>query len=137
MWGKVSCPQCHGAVRQGKKESVATIKAACARCHDKGYADLVDDWMTTGKKLEEKYAALLAGFQKDLADVEKQEGRHSVPLRAGYDELDNDVHFILKGGLFHNPQYGEAIGARIDKEAASLQSMIKSQKEGKGVTLKK
>jgi hypothetical protein len=137
MWGKVSCPQCHAAVKRGKKGSIVTMKAECARCHDKGYADLVDDWMNTGKKLEEKYAALLAGFQKDLADVEKQEGRHSVPLRAGYDELDNDVRFILKGGYFHNPQYGEAIGAVIDKQAASLQAMIKSQKEGKGVTLKK
>ena len=58
-------------------------------------------------------------------------------MRAGYDELDNDVHFILKGGFFHNPQYGEAIAARIDKEGASLRSMIEAQKEGKGVTLKK
>jgi len=137
MWGKVSCPQCHTAVKRGKKESIATVKSACVGCHDKGYADLVDDWMATGKKLEDKYAGLLAGFRKNLTDLERQEGRHSVPLRAGYDELDNDVHFVLKGDFSHNPQYGEAIAARIDKEGASLQSMIEALKEGKGVTLKK
>ncbi len=36
MWGKVSCPQCHTAVKRGKKETAATIKSACAGCHDKG-----------------------------------------------------------------------------------------------------
>ena len=51
--------------------------------------------------------------------------------------MDNDVHFVLKGDFSHNPQYGEAIAARIDKEGASLQSMIEALKEGKGVTLKK
>ncbi len=134
MFGKVSCPACHTAVKRGKKETAAIIKSACAGCHDKGYAGLVDDWVSTNKKLGEKYAALLSGFEKDLAALEKQQGRHSVPLRASYDEIDNDVHFILKGGWFHNPQYGEAIAARIAKDSATLQSMIQAQKEGKSVT---
>jgi len=137
MWGKVSCPQCHTRVKRAEKETVKAIKAACSGCHEKGYADQVDDWVAASKKLADKYAVLLPGLEKELTALETQEGRHSVPLRARYDEMDNDARFVLSGGWYHNPQYGEAIAARIDKDSAALRSMIEVQKEGKSVTLEK
>ena len=133
MWGKVSCPECHAGVKRGKREGVAGVKAACVRCHDKKYASFVDDWVAMNAKLRQKYSASLSGFEKELSAVEKQEGRHSVPLRATYDEIETDVAFILKGGWQHNPEYGEAVAARIEKDSSALESMIKAKKEGREI----
>jgi len=133
MWGKVSCAECHKAVKEGKKESIARIKAACVGCHGKDYAGLVDDWMASDKSARDKYTSSLAGLEKDLSALEKQTGSHSVPLRAAYDEMDGDVQFLLDGCLLHNPDYGGAITARIDKNAAALRSMMNEQREGKPI----
>jgi hypothetical protein len=133
MWGKVSCPECHTGVKQGKREGIAGVKAACVRCHGKKYASFVDDWVAMNAKLRQQYGASLSGLEKELSAVEKQEGRHSVPLRATYDEIVTDVDFILKGGWQHNPQYGEDVAARIEKDSSTLESMIKAKREGREI----
>lgn len=137
MWGKVSCAQRHKAVKQGKKESVASVKASCVGCHEKDYAGLADDWIAADKRARDKYTSSLAGLEKDLSALEKQTGSHSVPLRAAYDELDGDVRFLLDGRPFHNPDYGDAIMAAIDKNAALLRSMMNEQKAGKPIIPKR
>jgi hypothetical protein len=137
MWGKVRCIQCHVGVRRGKAETAATLKAGCAGCHEKGYESLVDDWMTRNKKLLETYAASAAALEKGMSDFEKRQGRHSVPLRARYDEISHDTQFLAKGGWYHNPQYGEAIAAKITRESSSLLSMMKAGAAGRAVIIKK
>jgi hypothetical protein len=137
MAGKVSCSQCHKAVKQGKKGSVESIKAACVSCHSKDYAGLADDWIAADKNVRSKYTAVLADFQRELSELERKTGRHSVPLRARYDEMDDNVRFLLDGGLYHNPQYSDAITAKTDKDAKVLQSMVNEAKAGKPIIPKK
>ena len=79
MWGKVTCARCHAGVRRDKAETSATLKAGCAGCHEKEYGSLVDDWMAQNKLLRETYAASAAALEKGMSDLEKRQGRHSVP----------------------------------------------------------
>jgi predicted CXXCH cytochrome family protein len=138
MYGKVACTECHTAVKSGKKGNTrSSVKANCVTCHSKDYAGLVDGWIEQDRKLREKYTGSLAALEKDISVIEKQEGRHSVPLRAGLDEINGDTQFLLKGNLHHNPQYAEAIAAKIEKTTAALQLMIKTKKEGRKVILHK
>ena len=137
MWGKVTCVQCHAGVRRGKAETTPTLKAGCAGCHEKEYGSLVDGWMARDKKLRETYAASAAALEKGLSDLEKRQGRHSVPLRARYDEISHDMQFLAKGGWYHNPQYGEAIAAKITSESSSLLSMMKAGVAGRAMIIKK
>lgn len=136
MWSKVSCVACHKAAKQGKKESVASIEAACVGCHGKGYNGLVRDWVAGNEAARRKCAASLAGFQEELSALEKQSGRHSVRLRARYDEMDEKAHLLLNGGLYHNPPYAEALAAGIDKDAAALRAMMNEQKAGRAIVPK-
>jgi hypothetical protein len=137
MYGKVACTECHSVVKQGKKGSNQSVKANCVACHSKDYAGLVDDWKAQDRKLQDKYAGSLSTLEKEIGDIEKQEGRHSVPLRAGLDEIAGDTQFLLKGKVYHNPQYAEAIAAKIEKNTSTLQSMIKTKKEGRKLVLQK
>ncbi len=137
MWGKVTCVQCHTSVRRGNAESPRALETACARCHEKGYGSLVDDWMAQDRKLRAIYATSAAALEKGMWDFEKRQGRHSVPLRARYDELSHDMQFVAKGGWHHNPQYGEAIAAKITRESSSLLSMMKAGVSGRAMIIKK
>ncbi len=137
MWGKAACVQCHVGVRQDKAETAATLRAACAGCHEKEYGSLVDDWMAQNKKLTQTYDASAAALEKELSGVEKRQGEHSVPLRARYDEISHDMQFLAKGGWYHNPQYGEAIAAKIARDSTSLLSMMKAGVVGRPMILKK
>jgi hypothetical protein len=137
MAGKVECVQCHTAEKQGKKGTAETIKAACVSCHDKDYAGLADDWIGQAKKFREKYTGSSTALGADIAALEKKAGRHSVPLRAGYDEINGDTQFLVNGGAYHNPHYSDAIAGKIDKKTASLRSMIKMEQEGKKIILNK
>jgi cytochrome c553 len=137
MRGKVACVQCHVGVKRDKAETTATLKAACAGCHEKEYGSLVDEWMARNKKLTESNAASAAALEKELSDFEKQQGRHSVPLRARYDEISHDMRFLAKGGWQHNPQYGEAIAAKITRDSGSLLSMMKTGVAGRAMIIKK
>ena len=124
-------------MRRDKAETSATLKAGCAGCHEKEYGSLVDDWMAQSKLLRETYAASAAALEKGMSDLEKRQGRHSVPLRARYDELSHDMQFVAKGGWYHNPQYGEAIAAKITRESSSLLSMMKAGEAGRAIIIKK
>ena len=137
MQGKVPCAGCHAAVRQGKKEGAASIKAACARCHRKEYMSLVDDWTGAGRTLRERYAATASALEQDISALERREGSHSVPLRARYDEISHDMEFVVKGGWYHNPNYGEAIEWKVNKNIDSLQSMLKVREAGQIIIIKK
>jgi len=135
MFGKVACVQCHKSVKQAKKEAVGAIKANCAACHSKEQADLVQDWSAQNKDISSKYTPLLTGFQKEIAAIETKEGRHSVPLRARYDEINQELNFIRKGNYAHNPQYADAIVAKMSRDAQTLDEMIKTKKAGKEIFL--
>jgi hypothetical protein len=137
MYGRVACAECHSVVKQGKKGSNQSVKTNCVACHSKDYAGLVDDWKAQDKKLQDKYAGSLSALEKEIGEIEKQEGRHSVPLRAGFDEIAGDTQFLLKGRVYHNPKYAEAIAAKIEKNTSALQSMIKTKKEGRKLILQK
>jgi hypothetical protein len=136
MFKKVACTDCHTAIKQGKKASPETIKTKCVRCHDKDYAAMVDDWRATNKNIQTTYSASLSTIGNEIVAIENKEKRHSVPVRARFDELTQDVQFLLKGSWSHNPQYGEAIAAKIDKEIKSFQSMIKAKQQGREIILK-
>lgn len=124
-------------MKQGKKESSEAIKAGCSGCHGEGYGDLVDEWQATNGKLREAYAATAASLEKGISALESRQGRRSVPLRARYDEISHDMQFVVKGGLHHNPQYGEAVTAKVKKNVDSLQSMIKAAEAGRAIIIKK
>jgi hypothetical protein len=136
MWKKVSCQQCHPDVKRGKTGGAGVTKGACTSCHKKGYGDLVDEWATRQRGLQSRYGNVLVGLEKDISAIEVKEGGHSVPLRALYDEITQDIQFILEGNWCHNPQYAEAIAKKIDTNVASLQSMIKSRQAGKAIVLR-
>jgi nitrate/TMAO reductase-like tetraheme cytochrome c subunit len=135
MFGKVSCEQCHKNVKQGKKEAIATIRNNCAACHKKEQASLVQDWSVQNENISSKYGPVLAGFQKEIAAIEAKEGRHSVPLRARYDEINQALTFILQGNWAHNPQYGDAIVTKMSRDVQTLDEMIKTKKAGKEIFL--
>jgi len=137
MRGKVACVQCHTGVKRGKVETGAALKAGCAGCHEKEYGSLVDDWTARNKQLRETYAASAAALEQGMSDLEKQQGRHSVPLRARYDEISHDMQFLTKGGWYHNPEYGEAIAAKIARESNSLLSMMKAGEAGRVMIIQK
>jgi uncharacterized protein YukE len=134
--GEVDCTECHGAVKKGKKSDIADVKANCARCHDEGYAAVVDEWTASHKKLQEKYSTTIAGLEKEMTALEEKERTHSVPLRGFYDEINRDMQLILQGRWAHNPQYGEATERKVEKKSQALQSMIEKRKQGKPVILK-
>jgi hypothetical protein len=137
MWGKVNCVECHKAVKQGKKESASAIRAACIGCHDKEYGSKVDSWIAADKRIQDKYMASRAGLEKDLSALEKELGRHSVPLRAAFDEIDADIQFLLNGRFYHNPRYSDTITAKIDRQTEALRSMMKEQKAGNPIVPKR
>jgi iron uptake system EfeUOB component EfeO/EfeM len=135
MRGKVTCRQCHVSIKQGKKESIASIKTACAACHGRKYETLVDDWVAQGKNISTQYTEKLAAYEKDVMAIEAKDGRHSVPLRAALDEIRQDMNVILEGNWSHNPQYAEAIVAKISKNIETLDVMVKTKKAGKEIFL--
>ena len=47
------------------------------------------------------------------------------------------MQFVVKGGWHHNPQYGEAIAAKITRESSSLLSMMKAGEAGRAIIIKK
>jgi hypothetical protein len=47
------------------------------------------------------------------------------------------MQFLAKGGWYHNPQYGEAIAAKITGESSSLLSMMKAGVAGRAMIIKK
>jgi hypothetical protein len=135
MRGTVTCRQCHVSVKQGKKESIASIKTACAACHGKQYQTLVEDWAAQGKNIRTQYTEKLDAYEKDVVAIETKDGRHSVPLRAALDEIRQDMNFVLDGNWSHNPQYAEAIVAKISRNVEALDEMIKTKKAGKEIFL--
>ena len=78
---------------------------------------------------------MLTAFQKEIAAIETKEGRHSVPLRARYDEINQELKFVQQGNWAHNPQYGGAIVAKMDRDVQALDEMIKAKKAGKEIFL--
>ena len=136
MAGKVSCRQCHPDARQGKNGGLALAKNTCSGCHKKGYTDLVGEWLGRQKNLETKYAQALPALEKDIEGIEAKEGRHSVPLRAVYDEISQDIRFLLEGNWSHNPAYGEVVVKKIDGNLESLKSMLTTKQAGKPIILK-
>jgi hypothetical protein len=137
MWGKVTCVECHKAVKQGKKESTSAMRAACIGCHEKEYGSKVDSWIAADKRIQDKYMSSRTSLEKELSALEKELGRHSVPLRAAFDEIDADIQFLLNGRLYHNPRYSDTITAKIDRKIETLRSMMKEQKAGKPIVPKR
>ena len=135
MRGKVTCQQCHVTVKQGKKESLASIKAACASCHGKKYQGLVDDWASEENNVKAQYRDVLAKLEKEMVDIETKDKRHSVPMRAALDEIRQNMKFVAEGNWSHNPQYAEAIMAKVRENVQSLEGMIKAKKAGKHITI--
>ncbi len=135
MLGRVTCKQCHVSVKQAKKENMGSIKSACAACHGKEYQALVDDWAAQDKKVRTQYTEKLAAYEKDITAIETKDGRHSVPLRAALDEIQQDMKFVLDGRWSHNPQYAETIAAKISKNVQALDEMINAKKAGKEIFL--
>jgi hypothetical protein len=136
MHGKVSCLQCHPPVKQGKKDTVAGVKAACSACHKKGTGSTVDEWASQEKSLQTKYRDAVAALEKEVAAIEAQEKRHSVPLRAVLDEIRQDATFVTKGRWSHNPQYSAVIVKKIDANIEKLKAVIADAKAGKKIPVK-
>ena len=133
MHGKVPCADCHRSIKEGKKESVASIKNTCIRCHKKGYEAKVDEWMKTAKDTLKAYEVEVSALEKDIAAIEAREDRHLVPFRKISYEAREALNFLTEGMTAHNPVYSKAIGEKIAKNIAALKKMIQEKKEGKPV----
>jgi hypothetical protein len=135
MRGKVTCQQCHTSVKQGKKESAASIKTACAACHGKKYLTLVDDWIAQNKNVPMQFRDKLSAIEKKMDAIETKDKSHSVPMRGVLDEINQDMHFVFDGNWAHNPQYAEAIVAKISKNIQTLEGMIKAKEAGQPIII--
>jgi cytochrome c553 len=135
MRGKVTCRQCHTSVKQGKKESAASIKTACAACHGKKYLTLVDDWIAQNKNVPMQFRDKLSTIEKKMDAIETKDKSHSVPMRGVLDEINQDMHFVFDGNWAHNPQYAEAIVAKISKNIQTLEGMIKAKEAGQPIII--
>jgi hypothetical protein len=135
MRGKVTCQQCHTSVKQGKKESTAGIKTACAACHGKKYLTLVDDWIAQNKNVPMQFRDKLSTIEKKMDAIETKDKSHSVPMRGVLDEINQDMHFVFDGNWAHNPQYAEAIVAKISKNIQTLEGMIKAKEAGQPIII--
>ncbi|HUT83237.1 MAG TPA: hypothetical protein VMX95_01205 [Thermodesulfobacteriota bacterium] len=133
MHDKVPCADCHRSIKEGKKESISSIKYTCLRCHKKGYEAKVDDWIKTAKDTLKVYNIELSVLEKDIAAMEAREDRHLVPFRKISYEAREDLNFLSEGMIAHNPVYSKAIGEKITKNITALKKMIQEKKEGKPI----
>ena len=54
-------------------------------------------------------------------------------MRAALDEIRQDMKFVAEGNWSHNPQYAEAIMAKVSKNVKALEEIIKAKKAGKPI----
>ncbi len=132
---KADCISCHSGIKKTGKHDLSSIKASCKNCHKKDYSGTVNEWAKKNKELKEKYTAELAAIEKDIDAIESAEGKHFVPLRTLFEELDEEVKFLTLGGFNHNHLYSAAIAEKIDKNLERLKKMIKDKKAGKKIKL--
>jgi hypothetical protein len=133
MHGRVPCADCHRSIKEGREESISSIKNSCTRCHKKGYEAKVDEWMKAAKDTLKEYEDKLSALEKDIAAIEAREGRHLVPFRKISYEAREDLNFLAEGQIAHNPVYSRAISEKIMKDIEALKKMMQDKKAGKPV----
>jgi hypothetical protein len=133
MHGRVPCADCHRSIKEGREESISSIKNNCTRCHKKGYEAKVDEWMKAAKDTLKEYEDKLSALEKDIAAIEAREGRHLVPFRKISYEAREDLNFLAEGQIVHNPVYSRAISEKITKNIGVLKKMMQDKKTGKPV----
>jgi hypothetical protein len=138
MHSSIACTDCHDNIKQGKKEreSIATVRENCVRCHDKGYAATADGWVKRNKEITAQCKTNKADLEGQIAAIEAKDGRHSVPLRKVFEAVCGDISMLIEGKYTHNPVYGDAILARAQENLLILKKMIKDRQEDRSIVLK-
>jgi len=82
-----------------------------------------------------QFRGKLIDIEKKMDAIETTDKSHSVPMRAVLDEINQDMHFVFDGNWAHNPQYAEAIIAKISKNVQILEGMIKAKEAGQHIII--
>jgi hypothetical protein len=133
--GKVDCVACHRETKEGKKGTIPGLKENCATCHRKGQAAKIDEWANRYRDIIGKYQVDMAAAEKDIAAVEAKDGKYSVPLRKYYDEMREEMRFLMRARYAHNPVWAEAMIGRKDTNLEKLNRLMKHRKTGKTLVI--
>ncbi len=116
MYSSLGCVECHGEPEQGKTRE--TARAACESCHDKSYAEVMDQWQeevnAQVNSIRNRAETLKKALDRSKGNKETQE-----LLRSALEYSEARLRLVEKDGTEGGHNYG-LISEMLEDAASRL-----------------
>ena len=122
--GKVECVNCHDL---SQKQTLKNLSAACARCHDPAYADLLNGLREELGEAQKKTKALLDQTRRKLnvaPPMKTESGQAAALLERGRRAYD----FVAQAKGVHNVDLAGRILEQAQQDARKAEELLLSPK---------